>query len=661
MDQALLTANFAARSILLDPEEEARLVAFAAELEVARDSGAASSDDVARLDAAHKLLVAALGTPLEQRQRTVADVAKVLSDAPLAEAPTGVDNIPERELLTDFVEEARTHLEAAEAGLLALESRPDDTESIATIFRAFHTIKGVASLLDLCDIRDFAHAAESLLARIRKGNVQCKGRYAALSFQSIDTLRGYVDGVDRYLHDGQEMTAPATAGALFDALRAAERETVAPRPRTSAAPASLSVIPPAAVVVDAEPAAQKLGKAEESTWMRVRVQRLDRLIDMVGELVIAQSMVSQDPMLIEPGHSEPRKKIAHAAKIVRELQQLSMSLRMVPLKPTFQKLARVVRDVAARTGKQVRLVTDGEETDIDRNMVDVIADPLVHMVRNAVDHGVEPAEERGRAGKPPVGTVTFEAFHSGGNLVLRVSDDGRGMRREVVVKKAIERGLIPSDAKLSDAEVLGLVFEPGFSTCEVVSDVSGRGVGLDVVKRAVEALKGHIETTSQPGKGTTFTIHVPLTLAVTDGMLVRVGAERFILPTIAIRTTFRPTREALSTVAQRGEFVRLRNESVPVFRLHHIFDIPDAETDPTRALIVVMDGGDGRVGFVVDELLAQQQVVSKSLANSKLAVLGVAGGAILGDGRVGLILDPPGLVNLARQTGGFTRPGREAN
>jgi two-component system chemotaxis sensor kinase CheA len=374
---------------------------------------------------------------------------------------------------------------------------------------------------------------------------------------------------------------------------------------------------------------------------------------MVGELVIAQSMVSQDQVLAQPNHEEFRKKVAHGAKIVRELQDLSMSLRMVPLKATFQKLARVVRDVSLRTGKTVRFVTEGDETEIDRNMVDVIADPLVHMVRNAIDHGVCPHDERIALGKPIPAQLKLAAYHSGGQLVLKLTDDGRGMDRKKIAAKAIERGIIRTDAGMTDDEVLNLIFEAGFSTRDAVSDISGRGVGMDVVKRGVESLKGRIEINTEPGKGTTFIIHVPLTLAVTDGMLVRVGQERFILPTLAIRTSFRPTADMLSTICGRGEFVRVRDQFVPVFRLHHLFEIEDAQQDPTKALLVVVDYGEGCSAFLVDELLAQQQVVSKGLSSALLAVSGVAGGAILGDGRVGLILDPPGLVELAHRTNGF--------
>jgi two-component system chemotaxis sensor kinase CheA len=334
---------------------------------------------------------------------------------------------------------------------------------------------------------------------------------------------------------------------------------------------------------------------------------------------------------------------------VRELQDLSMSMRMVPLKPTFQKLARLVRDVAHKNGKLVELVTSGEDTEIDRTMVDVVGDPLVHMVRNAIDHGIEFAAERMANGKPAAGVVRLSAHHAGGNVVVELSDDGRGLNRDKIVAKAIERGLIASDKGMSESDVFNLIFAPGFSTADAITDLSGRGVGMDVVRRNVEALRGRVEITSVPGQGTTFTVRLPLTLAVTDGMLVRVGTERYVVPLTNIHMSFRPEPSMLQTVAGQGEVVTLRGEVMPVLRLHRLLAVPGATTDPTRALLMIVgDGRQRRTALLVDELLGQQQVVAKSLGDGVGQVPGVAGGAILGDGRVGLILDVAELVALAQ-------------
>jgi two-component system chemotaxis sensor kinase CheA len=382
----------------------------------------------------------------------------------------------------------------------------------------------------------------------------------------------------------------------------------------------------------------------------VRTDRLDRLIDMVGELVIAHSMVAQDDIVLDQAHHELQKKITHAGKIVRELQDLSMSMRMVPFKATFQKMARVLRDVAHKSGKEISFITEGEETEIDRNMVDVISDPLVHMVRNAADHGVEPPQIREQHGKPRGGTVRLAAYHTGGNVVVELQDDGGGLHRDKIVEKAKARGLIESDHGMSDAEVFNLIFEPGFSTAEQVTDISGRGVGMDVVRRSIESLHGRIDISSEVGKGTTFAVHLPLTLAITDGMLVRVGNERYIIPTIDIYMSFRPESEALATVIGRGELVMLRGELIPLLRPHRLFNIATAITDPTQGLLVVINDGDRHCALLVDELLGQQQVVVKALGKGIGHVPGISGAAILGDGRVGLILDAAGLASLARHT-----------
>jgi len=373
---------------------------------------------------------------------------------------------------------------------------------------------------------------------------------------------------------------------------------------------------------------------------------------MVGELVIAQSMIAQDPAVLGGGDHALAGKVTHAGKLVRDLQELAMGMRMVPMKPTFQKLARLVRDLAQATGKQVELVTEGEDTEIDRNMVDVIGDPLVHMVRNALDHGLETPAERVAAGKSPTGRIRLSAYHANGSVVVDLQDDGRGLNRARILDKAKARGIVSSDKHLSDGEVFDLIFAPGFSTAEQVTDISGRGVGMDVVKRNVESLRGKVEIASETGRGSTFSVRLPLTLAITDGMLVRVGAERYIVPTAAIHMSFRPERGQLSTVAGRGDVVLLRDELMPVVRVHRMLDVAGAVTDPADGILMIVGDQERRTAVLVDELLGQHQLVVKSLGNALGTVPGISGAAILGDGRVGLILDVAGLVALARAKGG---------
>jgi two-component system, chemotaxis family, sensor kinase CheA len=607
--------------------------------------------------------------------------------APPTEAPAApgwtlpADTDPS--LVADFVAECREYVQQAEACLLSLESDPDQAEAINTVFRAFHTIKGTSGFLGIELLSELAHKAENLLSRMRDKEIQCVGGYADLALRSVDAIKTLVEGVQavlggdvlakpgdyddliRILKDpegagisGDPEEASVASPRLGDMLVAegvADRETVEAVAAKSSGPIGTALVSSGAVgaldVAQALRAQKKIARRVDDgtdSSVRVRTDRLDRLIDMVGELVIAQSMVSQDDDVVSGRKPDLVRKVTHAGKIVRELQDLSMSMRMVPLKPTFLKMARLVRDLAHKGGRLVEFATSGEETEIDRNMVDVLADPLVHMIRNAVDHGLEPPEDREKAGKTPTGHIHLSAYHAGGNVVVELRDDGRGLNREKIASKAIERGLIESDKAMSDGAVYNLIFEAGFSTADKVTEVSGRGVGMDVVRRAVQALNGRIEIQSELGKGTTFAVKLPLTLAVTDGMLIRVGRQRFILPTASIHISFRPEPSAVSSVLGRGEMVMLRGNLIPVLRLHRVFGIPDAAEDPTEALLVIVDDGERRSAILVDELLGQQQVVAKSLGAGTGKVAGVAGGAILGDGRVGLILDPSGLIALSR-------------
>jgi two-component system chemotaxis sensor kinase CheA len=615
-------------------------------------------------------------------------VAALPSDEPL---PDDAD----RDLLADFITESRDTLQAAEAALLQLESDPEDGEAVNTVFRTFHTVKGTAAFLGLHRASEFAHHAESLLSRVRDRDIPYAPEVADLALKSADLLKEILDGCEAGLRTGRLpvpkgyaslmhqvmalVEAPADqVGAAPDAAQAAApaappsplavpevAATPAAAVATLAAPSNAAVHAPVPAVTsvsapttpaarsesaksasDARRAATESASVEAT--VRVRTEKLDQLIDMVGELVIAQSLIQGDEVLASGKHHDLTRKTAHAGKIIRELQDLSMSMRMVPLRATFQKMNRLVRDVSIKAGKEVDFITSGEDTEIDRNMVDVIGDPLVHMLRNAIDHGVEAPADRERTGKSRHGTVMLSATHAGGNVVVTLRDDGRGLARDRIVAKAIERGLIASDVGLSDAEVYNLIFAPGFSTAEKVTDLSGRGVGMDVVKRHIESLRGRVEIDSSPGQGTTFTLKLPLTLAITDGMLVRVGHERYIVPTHHIHMSFKPDAAQVSTVTGRGEVVLLRGELMPVVRLHRLYDVAGAAETPTDGLLMIVGDDERRSALLVDELLGQQQVVVKSLSSGLGKIPGVSGGAILGDGRVGLILDVKEILALYR-------------
>ena len=386
---------------------------------------------------------------------------------------------------------------------------------------------------------------------------------------------------------------------------------------------------------------QALAKKLDST-ITVSTTRLDNLVDLVGELVIAQSMIAQDPQLLEVTSQKLSRNLSQVNKITRDLQEGAMSLRMVTLKSTFQKMARLVRDVSAKAKKQVDFQISGEDTELDRNVVEEISDPLVHMIRNAIDHGIETPDDRGLVGKPSTGTLQLKAYHQGGSIVIEISDDGRGIAKQKILNKAIERGLVPEETTpddLSDQEIYGLLFQAGFSTAEKVTDISGRGVGMDVVKRNIEALRGKVEIDSEVGKGTTFKMMLPLTLAIIDGMVIRVGAQRYVIPTLAIVQSFQPEKELLTRVFDEGETVRVRGELLPVRRLRDIFALAEGEQDPTKGLLIVLEDNTNRSCLLVDEIIGQQQVVIKNLGKATGNIPGVSGGAILGDGRIALILD----------------------
>lgn len=392
--------------------------------------------------------------------------------------------------------------------------------------------------------------------------------------------------------------------------------------------------------------------AAESASIRVPVEKVDRLINLVGELVITQSMVAQTVGSFTPDKlAMLEAAVAQMDRHARELHERMMAIRMIPIKTLFGRFPRLVRDLTAAVGKQAVLAVSGEETELDKTVIEKMGDPLTHLVRNSVDHGLEAPEDRQMAGKPETGRIRLEAYQQGGSIYIEVGDDGKGLDRERIVAKAVQNGLVAPDQTLTDDEAFALIFRPGLSTAEKVTEVSGRGVGMDVVRRNVEALGGTIAIRSEVGKGTTFRIKLPLTLAIMDGQALQVGEHVYILPLVAIVESVRPTRQALATVLARGESVTVRGQSLPMIRLHRLLDVEPKGLDPTQGLVVIVEHENRLAALLVDELLGQQQVVIKSLEANFKKVDGIAGATILGDGRVALILDVPGLVSLARSGG----------
>ena len=398
-------------------------------------------------------------------------------------------------------------------------------------------------------------------------------------------------------------------------------------------------------------AEKKDSKPKGSSSIRVDTAKIDTLINMVGELVITQSMLSLVGEDFAPHKIEQLKNgITQLGRHTRELQESVMNIRMLPISFVFSRFPRLVHDLSSKLDKKIELKLSGENTEVDKTVIELISDPLVHLVRNSLDHGIEMPADRVASGKPETGTINLNAYHRGGNIVIEVIDDGKGLNKEILRNKAIEKGLIEEDTILTDKQTFELIFHAGFSTAEKLTDVSGRGVGMDVVRKNIQALGGNIEIDSELGKGSTIAIHLPLTLAILDGQSIAVGDETYIVPLVSIIETVNIDDNKINRVAGKGETFRLRDEYLPVVRMHEIFSVESAKaTRLTDGLIVVVEGQGMRCGLLIDDLLGQQQVVIKSLEANYRRVEGISGATILGDGSVALILDIPGLVRLSNQ------------
>lgn len=643
-----------------------------------------------------------------------------------------------------FFQEAAEHLGEFETALLGLEKEPSNPELLNSIFRAAHSIKGGSGMFGLDDVTRFTHTLESLLDRMRAGEIPVTQSRVALLLRAGDLLR--------------ELLAAAVAGSAPPArlekvmtelcveqrtherdgavqIRASDRKPVPtgaadfrirfrPSPEVfrysmdpllvlrdlarlgelSAMELDLDRLPtlnemqpgtcylawrmrlvtnrsvdeiqdvfafveegaeiqiepqesPAArpeggspVVASPEAVTPALGASKETASIRVSTVKVDKLIDLVGELVIAQSMATDILQKFSFSRlAELQEAFAETQRYTRELQERVMSVRMLPVGMVFSRFPRLVHDVSAQLGKQVELRIVGEDTELDKSVVERMSDPLTHLIRNAVDHGIESPEDRRRSGKPEQGVIRLEAFHEAGSVIIEVADDGRGLDVERIRAKALERGLIQESEAWNDQRIRELIFLPGFSTAEHVTGLSGRGVGMDVVKKNVEGLNGSVSLSSTAGLGTCFRIKIPLTLAILDGLLLKVGTETYVLPLVSIVESIRPRAEQLRTIAGKAECVVVRSEPLPLLRLHRLFGIPGGVIDPCQGLTVIVEHGGKRLALLVDELLGQQQVVIKSLETHFRKVEGALGATILGDGRAALILDVAGLASVAER------------
>ncbi|OFZ55310.1 MAG: hypothetical protein A2428_04150 [Bdellovibrionales bacterium RIFOXYC1_FULL_54_43] len=610
----------------------------------------------------------------------------------------------ERELKVGYLDEAMQLLTDAEQCFLNLETAEDDPTIIERLFRLAHNLKGSARAVGFGDIAEFTHQLESLLLKIKKKEMKIHASTVTLLLKCNDHLRMMVDSLKLDLNariDSHELLAeieqqlsgkiieevpvvavPEAAAfeaeaveveaepavpedespEIFEQLTSVVQESLKPfetapaeaqdapeEPAISVAAAPAST-PAAAASVSPAPSPSSNGTvvpmpAGQDESIRVSLRRLERLMNNVGELVILQAVLNQQKYQVESVLVQ--KTIDQLAKITKDIQDISMSLRMVPLKQTFQKMQRIVRDTSMALNKDVRLELVGEETELDKTVLEQIGDPLVHLVRNAVDHGLESTEERLAAGKSAQGIVRLRAYHQGSNIAIEVRDDGHGLDAKKLTDKAIERGLLKPGTLLTDDQAHQLIFASGFSTKAQITDISGRGVGMDVVKSNVTALQGEIEVETEKGKGTCFRILLPLTLSIIDGMVVRSGEERYVVPIAQVYESVQPTKDDVHFVTGIGEVLSLRGDNLPLYRLGAVLGRKAAQGARTvsESIAIVIRSGKHPFSVLVDDIIGHQQVVIKRLGNEVQHLKGISGGAILGDGRAALILDFNELVS----------------
>lgn len=541
-------------------------------------------------------------------------------------------------LMGEFIEKQRTDLVEMVAAIMQLETGARSV-GLAEIKQFLHTCKGEAAVLGLSDIQYVCHEAENLIAQgytpVLVDHLLCvtdwltaencklageEGRQIESAHAFIrKLLRGKKGSGDE---DGDEECRITQGGDVVATV------------------ASSSGKDGTAVDVEAgENAARGGFKTRE--MVKVDTMVLDHILDTIGELVISSTMVQRNCLKDGQPSAAANRNMVQLGKITRELQEFGTHLRMTSVKPLFTKMARLARDVAQKMGKSVVFTREGEDTVIDRSMVELISDPLAHMMRNALDHGIEAnQEERIRAGKQPVGRITLRAFHKGGSVHIQIEDDGRGLNRDGILAKALANGLVREGGCPSDEEVWNLIFRPGFSTASVVTDVSGRGVGMEVVKKNVDSLRGRIHIDSRPGLGSTFTITLPLTLAIIEGMIVEAAGNKFIIPTLQVRESIWVTADKFYCAFDKGEMALVHDQIVPVYRMGVVLYDEPREKRGIGELLVIIDDGGRPYGIVVERLLGQQQIVIKTLGTLFRGMKGFAGGAIMADGAVGLILDP---------------------
>lgn len=618
--------------------------------------------------------------PVEEGMPVSAEqpVLEAPEETPASPAPADVDLsnlLLTPEMMQSFIQEAEEQLESTEGSLLVvgkLNGDGDSIEFIETAFRSIHTLKGNSGFLGLVPIEQLSHKMESVLEKMKEGALDFQEDNVQILLKVVDILRvgikslgekqelelpdyELVSGQLSAIIEGQSALPPsATSDIPVEPLIAS---TPSPRPEPESfetqvardVPASPEPLPPElppSATLQEEGGQNRKGKAIplKQPDIRVSIDKIDQLINLVGELVISEAMVTHNPD-VDMESERFVKASRQLNKNVRDLQEVAMSMRMLPISGTFRKMIRVVHDVSKKISKNVELELQGEETEVDRTLVEQIADPLLHIIRNAVDHGIETPEERELAGKSKMGKLLLEARHAGNEIWITISDDGRGLNREKILNRAEERGLIPPNTEFPDHEVWKMVFSPGFSTAETVTDFSGRGVGMDVVKRNIEKLRGRVDVTSTPGKGSTFILRIPLTLAIIEGMLIRVGGAIYVIPIEGIRESLQPTEDVITETTDGMEVIRIRDELVRVVRLHQLHYLNPDSSKLSEGIVIVIEDEEQRVCLFVDEVVGERQVVVKGLPLYFGEIPHLAGCTILGDGDISLILDLNSIIH----------------
>jgi two-component system, chemotaxis family, sensor kinase CheA len=592
-----------------------------------------------------------------------------------------------------FYEEAEEHLSAMERLLLNLDLMRPDAEDINGIFRAAHSIKGGANMFGFSEISGVTHAMETVFDGVRGGVLDISGEIIDTVLRGGDAVRGAL-AAQRAGGSVDAAGALAIASQLEKIASAKRSATVAgpapaaadiPAPRGALAPGPTVPVPgvssgggqsvtgqtqsadfglfvdhlperpeastaargaESAGVEPTSPAGAHAAGIAENLSIRVSTRKIDRLIDLVGELVIGHSILRREhEVRMSDSIDALALGLANVERNLRDLQDAALAIRMIPIAFVFNRFPRMVRDLAQKLGKKIELTVAGEATELDKALIEKITDPLTHLIRNAIDHGIEMPGARMAAGKPEIGRVTLRANHLGGSIVIEVIDDGRGLPRDSILAIARQRGIAVSDS-MSDSQVWQIIFAPGFSTAEQITDISGRGVGMDVVRRNIHEMGGRVEVHTTPNAGTRISIKLPLTLAILEGMSVRVGKEIFIIPLSHITESLRPTAASVSTVAGRGRVVVVRGEYLPVISLADAFNLPGDTQRYDDGILVILEAEGGKTALLIDELMGQHQVVIKSLETNYRKVAGVSGATIMGDGRVALILDAAHIVGL---------------